>query len=412
MTDTREQGDFDQLIAPFPRDLIQWRAKSLTRNHDKALALAYVESRPMMARLDEVFGPGGWADDYKEFPSGKLACGIGILVKGEWVWKWDGSGTDEDKGDKGIFTDAFKRACVKWNVGGARNLYDLPKVWIPCETYIGEDGKERFSHFTDDPWDYVEKAPNKSGGSGGQSPGRESGNGPAAETGELDMDTPLGFGRKHKDTPKRDVPRDYLEYMVRDVKADKWNQLARRILDAREMDQSGGQQEEDASQAGDRAAGKVLVPELKLFEQHLKPTVWLALLDERYGVDASSDLDNEQQEDLLAYLQAEGKAHGPYVKDAETGKEVIKALYPNKSYRTLFPDEMTALEPILEAHWKISQARDSIEGARIIITGFESRERQSIYAATLLQLRGIIEDINGQVEPGERGRGPEDDIPF
>lgn len=397
MTDPRRQVDFDLLTTPISRDLIQWRAKSLTNDKTKALALAYVESRPLMVRLDDACGPGGWCDDYKEFPSGKLACGIGILIDGEWVWKWDGAGADEDIGDKGTFTDAFKRVCVKWNIGGIRGLYDLPKVWVACETYVGGDGKERFSRFTDDPWDYMDNAP------------RKSANGkPPSSAESLDMEAPLGFGKKHRETPIRKVPTDYIVWMVENAKADKWKSLAVRILEARKMNQLPAVKEEDLSQD---TIGNLYIPELKVFEDHLKPAAWMALLGERYSISQQLApgqspiplLSKQDQEDLLEYLQAERNTRGAYVKDAETGKEVIKALFPDMVYRTLSATDMAALRPILEAHWKISQARDSIDGARIIIQGYEKKERESIYATSLLNLRAIIEAINGQVEPVDEG---------
>jgi len=402
MTETREQDPFELLSAPFPQDIIKWRAQTLTRDHSKAMALAYVDSRDIMDRLDQVISPESWQCDYKDSPTGKLACGIGIRCNDEWIWKWDGAGDTDVEGAKGAFTDSFKRAAVKWGI--ARYLYALKSPWVPCETYVGNDGKEHFSKFTEDPWDYVSGAPPRNAG------------GTLAAEKPLNMDAPLGFGKKHKETPIRDVPNEYINWMYENAKQPGWKLLAKRILDARKMDQSPPSEAEDESQIsiGKRPGpgqSPLSVPELKEFEKVVSLAAWTAILNERYGAGNTKALTNDQQEDLLAYLQAERDTRGAYVTDPAIGAEVIKALYPHKTYRTLFPAEMKDLRPILDAHKKIAHARDSIDGARIIIQGFESKEHQPIYAATLLQLRGIIEAINGQASPEEAPSG-EQPIPF
>ena len=52
------QTIYDALAAPFPEDSIHWRAQTLTRDGNKALALAYVDSRDVMDLLDKVVGVG------------------------------------------------------------------------------------------------------------------------------------------------------------------------------------------------------------------------------------------------------------------------------------------------------------------------------------------------------------------
>lgn len=140
------------LSKEFPKSVVQWLAKTLTREGGKALALAYIDSRAVMNRLDQVVGANCWQDDYKEFPSGRMACGIGILFADGWVWKWDGAGETAIEADKGTFSGAFKRAAVKWGIG--RYLYDMGATWVPCSTYTKE-GKTHFKEFTADPWDYT-----------------------------------------------------------------------------------------------------------------------------------------------------------------------------------------------------------------------------------------------------------------
>lgn len=120
------------LSDPFPPQAIHWRAQTLTREGTKALALAYLDARDVMDRLDEVCGPYGWQDSYAETASGRVMCTISIQDgEGNWIAKSDGAGNTAVEGEKGGISDAFKRAAVKWGVG--RYLYDLGNVWAPCE---------------------------------------------------------------------------------------------------------------------------------------------------------------------------------------------------------------------------------------------------------------------------------------
>lgn len=109
---------------------IEWRIGQVARSGRSTTLLAYLTSRAVMDRLDEVVGPGNWQDAYKEGPNGGLVCGIGIRTEHGWVWKWDGAENTKVEAVKGGLSDAFKRAAVKWGVG--RYLYGLgdcrPKV--------------------------------------------------------------------------------------------------------------------------------------------------------------------------------------------------------------------------------------------------------------------------------------------
>jgi len=102
------------LSAPTPPDEIKQRQGPGGRQLD------YVDARFVMDRLDEI-GAENWQDQYVDRTNGSVRCGIGVLVEGEWIWKWD-VGTESDiESDKGSYSDAFKRAAVKWGIG--RDLY-------------------------------------------------------------------------------------------------------------------------------------------------------------------------------------------------------------------------------------------------------------------------------------------------
>lgn len=157
--------DLAALSKPFPKDKVHWRAQTVTKAGNTALALAYIDARDVMARLDEVCGPGNWQSEHFDCGGGKLGCKIGIRVcrRAEtddrlgdysWVWKSDGAGATDIEGDKGAFSGALKRAAVSWGIG--RYLYDMDAVWVPCEAWRpNENTKWKFNKFKDDPWKHV-----------------------------------------------------------------------------------------------------------------------------------------------------------------------------------------------------------------------------------------------------------------
>lgn len=122
--------DLKALAAPFDPDKVDWRIGSTNADKTKGMALAYVDARVVMDRLDEVCGAEGWQCEYPH-AGAKTSCQIGIKIENEWVWKGDGAGDTDFEGEKGAFSDAFKRAAVKWGIG--RYLYDLKAPWVAIE---------------------------------------------------------------------------------------------------------------------------------------------------------------------------------------------------------------------------------------------------------------------------------------
>lgn len=137
------------LAQPFAPEAVHWRAQGMTQDKSKAMALAYIDARDVMDRLDGMCGPDNWQDSYVETPKGRIICTLSIRVDGEWVSKSDGAGETDVESDKGALSDALKRAAVKWGIG--RYLYSLKSPWVPCE--VGQNGK--FKKFTEDPWKFV-----------------------------------------------------------------------------------------------------------------------------------------------------------------------------------------------------------------------------------------------------------------
>jgi hypothetical protein len=146
--------DIKLLFAEFPRDAISWRAQSVTKDGTKAMALAYIDARDVMDRLDSVLGASEWQDRY-EFHGARTICYLSIRVDGEWITKADGAGDSDVEAEKGAISDALKRAAVKWGIG--RYLYALEAPWVPCETSEW-NGKKQWKRWTADPWSFVRGA--------------------------------------------------------------------------------------------------------------------------------------------------------------------------------------------------------------------------------------------------------------
>jgi len=136
------------LSAPFPAHAVSWRVGRLSKDKTKATALAYVDARDVMDRLDEVCG-AEWQDDIRPASDGTFVGRIGIRIGGEWVWRGDGTSSvnreitgddnrykrlDEiEMHEKGAYSDAFKRAAVKWGIG--RFLYDIESPWVAVDEW-------------------------------------------------------------------------------------------------------------------------------------------------------------------------------------------------------------------------------------------------------------------------------------
>jgi len=134
-----------KLSEPLP---FHWRISRLNRAKGVAECVPYIDARDAMNRLDQVLGPFGWQDDYKDL-GGKIYCTVKILYlakfkssasieeknagRGVWYEKSDCGMPSDIEGDKGQASDAFKRACVKWGLG--RFLYAVPPMYCPVREF-------------------------------------------------------------------------------------------------------------------------------------------------------------------------------------------------------------------------------------------------------------------------------------
>lgn len=114
---TNHKELLDALAAPMP---FKYRAQS--SNEYGSNLVAYVDSRQVAARLDEVFGLN-WSDEY-HIRNGSTFCRITVtLPDGKTMFREDLGTESATEKEKGEVSDAFKRAAVKFGVG--RFLYDM-----------------------------------------------------------------------------------------------------------------------------------------------------------------------------------------------------------------------------------------------------------------------------------------------
>jgi Rad52/22 family double-strand break repair protein len=118
-----------KLAEHFGPEDVQFKPQIVRGN--RALAIAYIDARAVMDRLDEVIGVANWKDDYTVLPDNSVLCRLSVRFGRIWITKVDvGSPSEQpDGGDrmKAAVSDALKRAAVKFGIG--RYLYNLPIQW-------------------------------------------------------------------------------------------------------------------------------------------------------------------------------------------------------------------------------------------------------------------------------------------
>ncbi len=138
--------DLSKLKEPFSSEDIEWRLQQCGENKDGKIwgkCLAYITSRAVQERLDEVCGPDGWRSEIRKDGDAYL-CTLSIRMKRddgsiEWISRTDGADATDKESVKGGISGALKRAAVQFGIG--RYLYDLEEGWIiVCENgkYFGK----------------------------------------------------------------------------------------------------------------------------------------------------------------------------------------------------------------------------------------------------------------------------------
>ena len=88
------------LGAPFDETEVKFKPQAVKGN--RALALAYVDVRAIMDRLDNVLGVENWQDHYQLLPDNSVMCRLRLRIGDRWITKTDVGGPSEqpDGGDQ------------------------------------------------------------------------------------------------------------------------------------------------------------------------------------------------------------------------------------------------------------------------------------------------------------------------
>ena len=130
--------DMAKLKEPFPETDLEWRLQSCGEKNGKfwGKALAYITSRAVQDRLDEVCGPDGWQCAIRREGDAYL-CTISVRITHddgttEWISRTDGADATDIEPVKGGISGAIKRCAVLFGCG--RYLYNLKDGWaVICD---------------------------------------------------------------------------------------------------------------------------------------------------------------------------------------------------------------------------------------------------------------------------------------
>ena len=129
--------DLATLKDKFPEEDVLWRVGRCGVKGDFKTgkvwveALAYIDNRAIMDRLDDACGAENWQNEIR-IEGDFVLCGIGICIEpalgtSRWIWKWDGAQKTDIEPIKGGISGAMKRAGYQWGIG--RYLYNLKGSW-------------------------------------------------------------------------------------------------------------------------------------------------------------------------------------------------------------------------------------------------------------------------------------------
>lgn len=145
MTDAQKA----RLEYPFGVEDIEFRILRTNKSKTEGYIAAYVDSRAIQRRLNEVIGWENWQNFFEvtQSASGEASyvCKLCIYSeeKGEWLTKSNGAGSTDIEPVKGGLSNAFKRAASMWGVG--QYLYQMKDIKCPVEQgkYIPDNEKYR-----------------------------------------------------------------------------------------------------------------------------------------------------------------------------------------------------------------------------------------------------------------------------
>lgn len=125
------------LTKPFPFGSHKWRVLNTTKDKDKATWYVYIDARDVAQRLDST--GLDWSDEYEVIVMDDKLCVVQCKLTIGNSTRTDVGSDSKQSNDgegnyiKGAFSDALKRAAVKFGIG--RYLYGMTSFYVPIDQY-------------------------------------------------------------------------------------------------------------------------------------------------------------------------------------------------------------------------------------------------------------------------------------
>jgi hypothetical protein len=123
---TLTRANILDLRRPFPADVIRWKIQSVKET--SAQIIAYIDARIAIERLN--FVTPHWSDAYERVSETAMVCRLSVMdvVREDVGTISKDAFMAEDVKLKALYSDALKRAAVKFGVGVS--IYELPTIWM------------------------------------------------------------------------------------------------------------------------------------------------------------------------------------------------------------------------------------------------------------------------------------------
>ena len=129
----KKKAKYENMFRELTMEEIEVRVQS---NKGNGLSLLlYKDARTDARILNETVGPMNWQ---RRHEGNKCIVSIKNEETGEWINKEDVGKESKMEAEKGLYSDAFKRACFSWGIGP--ELYSAPQIFIPREKYKYNQG--------------------------------------------------------------------------------------------------------------------------------------------------------------------------------------------------------------------------------------------------------------------------------
>lgn len=137
----------DALSEPFPPQTLSWKpGAGIKGDASKAIAMAYVDVRSYMDRLDRIV-PGQWSTSFTPWGENKVICNLTICnVTRASTGEFDPDEKFAIAEGTAAEAQAFKRACATFGLG--RYLYRLLSHWVQMENKkITEESRRKLDKY-------------------------------------------------------------------------------------------------------------------------------------------------------------------------------------------------------------------------------------------------------------------------